>query len=616
MIGLTPTASGDVKLSSEPLGKGGEGSVYAVLSHSIPGIPPAEKLVAKIYHSPEEENRRAKLKTMVTSPVSDKAVAWPQALVFDAQKQFQGYLMVKLEKMSNREWLYLANTKERNKNAPDFDTRYAFMAVRNLAAAILAVHAAGHLVGDINESNVFVKANASVLIVDSDSMQIKDSQGIIYPCVVGKQEYTAPELSYGSFRDNLRTPETDIFAFAVASFQLLTGGATPHQGAFDPNSSDDPLSTVERIRKGILPGLAPVAAKKFGFSPRPGVPVEAFPSFLKEHFLAFLSPDVAARQTSSHSLEILIKDIDAYAPALVRCAKEKLHWHKANEVCSWCLQASLTGIDPWGTVAVKNAPAQMSLPAIGFNDGSAPTAAPRATPAVAGQQAHQANQQASGAPLDPLTQLLSSNPAFLQAAVAAHAALTGAPAAGAATAASVRPKKIKGKVTVEYADGSWGMRPPLSRMLRQSPKLFLWAVKEETWGVFKFWWPVERNVANPAALITGAVIALAFVYTNFILALNLLTTYIPEANGSVRFWIAAVPTATSLITSIWLMISAFRDRSTVKKNNHGKLTGFKQESMLLTIARFVPIVIFYGVPAVIIGIVGAVFTLLKGIIKA
>jgi len=615
MLGLTPTASGEVKLSNEPLGKGGEGSVFAVLSHTIPGAPEASKLVAKIYHAPEEENRRAKLKAMITAPVSDDAVAWPQALVFDAQKQFQGYLMVKLEKASNREWLYLANSKERNRVAPDFDTRYALMAMRNLAAAILSVHSAGHLVGDINESNIFVKANASVLIVDSDSMQITDAKGAMFPCVVGKPEYTAPELSYGSFRDNPRTPATDAFAFAVASFQLLTGGATPHQGAFDPDSDDDPMSTVERIRHGVLPALAPGRAKTFGFTPRPGTPVAAFPSFLRKHLTAFLSPNPEQRETPGMNFETLIREIDAYAPSLVRCSKERLHWHEPGQACPWCAEAARSGVDPWGGVVAKAAPAQLSLPNIGFSDGSAQQQVPsRAAPAIAGQQAHSANQQASGLPssADPLQALLASNPNLLQAAAASYAALS-SPAAPA-TAAPKRPKKIKGKVTVEYADGSWGVRPPLSVLLKQSPKMWLWAVKEETWSILKFWWPVERKLASPAALITGFVFSLLIVAGNFGSARGLLEGYFPTIEPTLLYSLSAIPAATSLITVVWLMTSALKDRAKTKKRS-GSLTGFQVESAPVTILRFLPVAIFYGVPAVVLGTVAGVFTLVRTVAK-
>jgi serine/threonine protein kinase len=614
MLGLTPTASGEVKFSAEPLGKGGEGSVFAVLSHTIPGIPEASKLVAKIYHAPEEENRKAKLKAMVTAPVSDDSVAWPQALVFDAQKQFQGYLMVKLEKASNREWLYLANVKERNRVAPDFDTRYALMAMRNLAAAILSVHSAGHLVGDINESNIFVKADASVLIVDSDSMQITDARGAMFPCVVGKPEYTAPELSYGSFRDNPRTSATDAFAFAVASFQLLTGGVTPHQGAFDPNSDDDPMSTVDRIRKGVLPALAPARAKTFGFTPRPGTPVAAFPSFLRKHLIAFLSPEPAQRETAELNLETLIREIDAYAPTLVRCSKERLHWHEPVKACLWCAEAARTGVDPWGTVVAKSAPAQISLPSIGFSDGSAPKPpASRAAPAIAGQQAHQANQHAGGLPTggDPLQALLAANPGLLQAA----AALNTPPGATAVTPAATRPKLIKGKVTVEYADGSWGVRPPLSVLLKQSPKMWLWAVKEETWPILKFWWPVDRKLANPAALVFGFVFSILLVVANSLMAKALLVGNFVTIDVNLAIMLSLIPAATSLITVIWLLCSALKDRAKTKKKN-GSLDGFEVESPIVTILRFIPVALFYGVPAVVLGTVAGVFTLVRTIAKA
>lgn len=607
MLGITPTNGGAVKLSSEPLGRGGEGSVYAVLSHSIAGIPPAEKLVAKIYHKPEEENRRAKLKAMVTAPVSDKAVAWPQAIVLDQNKVFLGYLMIKLERASNREWLYLANAKERNRVAPDFDTRYAFMAIRNLAAAILAVHGARHLVGDINESNIFVNADASVLIVDSDSMQIKDARGVLYPCVVGKQEYTAPELSYGSFRENPRTSATDVFAFAVASFQLLTGGATPHQGSFDPSSPDDPISTVERIRKGILPSLEPMRAKAFGFSPRPGVPVAALPAFMRKHLLSFLSPEPLSRETSAVNLESLISEIDGYAPTLVRCSNERLHWHEPASPCLWCAESLGSGVDPWAASVMKNTPAQVSLPSIGFRDDEASAAINRATPAIAGQNAH----QASGAPVAAnLQQLIASNPAL-------YALLSGSSPASSPKPAPVsnRPKKVKGKVTVEYADGSWGVRPRLGVMLRQSPKLFIWAFKEETPSLIKFWWPVERKIPSPVALIAGFMLSLAFVYLNFNSAFSILYAYIPSASPALILSLAFIPGVTSLLATASLLGSAFRDRAKTKKQ-HGDLTGFEEESAALTIARFLPVALFYGVPAVVLGTIAGMFTLIRSVVKA
>ena len=622
MLGLTASASGNVKLSQEPLGKGGEGSVYAVDSHSIPGIPPASKLVAKIYHAPEEENRRAKLKAMVTAPVGDDAVAWPQALVFDESKRFLGYIMAKLEKETNREWLYLANAKERNRVAPDFDTRYALAAVRNLAAAVLSVHSAGHKIGDLNESNLFVNASASILIVDSDSMQIADRAGNIYPCVVGKPEYTAPELSYGSFRDNPRTEATDVFAFAVASFQLLTGGATPHQGAFDPNSDDDPLSTVERIRNGVLPALRPREARAYGFTPRPGTPVSAFPAFLTAHLVSFLNPKPELRENESVNLEALIRLIDGYAPTLVRCSRERLHWHPTGEACGWCEAAAESGVDPWGSTVSRNAPAQIALPNIGFSDGSsspASTSPRRAAPAIAGQQAHAAN-----AGLPSTTGLAgyapgqgvaanASNAALLQAA----AALLGqqAPQQQQTTPAPQRPKKIKGKVVVEYADGSWGVRPPLGVMLRHSPRNFIWAVKEETWSIFKFWWPVERKIASPAALITGVLISLIFVFTNYGIAQSLISANLPKLEALPALIIALIPAATSLFTTLFLLGSGLADRARVKKK-HGTLLGFEPEKVPVTILRFIPVSIFYGVPAVVLGTVSGVFTLVRAVVKA
>lgn len=584
MLGLTPRGSGSVTLETTPLGKGGEGEVFSVLSHTLSGIADAEHLVAKTYFEPDTNSRREKLKAMISSPVAEGGVAWPVAMLFTEDRDFKGYLMPKLESKTNREWLYLANAKDRRNVAPDFDVRYALVAVRNLAAAMLAVHNAGHRIGDVNESNITISANGTIFIVDTDSMQIRASDGTTYPCTVGKPEYTAPELSHGSLRDHQRTRETDVFAFAVAAYQLLTGGATPHQGVFDPNNPDDPMSNVERIRKGILPNLNPNGAIVFGFQPKPGVPVEALPSFLKDHLIAFLSVDPADRLSPNRDLHTLIRELDAYVLNLVQCGKQKLHWHQPGSPCGWCAAASKSGIDPWAAEIVQSAPKQMTLPAIGF--GSATPANPtpqRAAPAIAGQQAHQANQYAAGAP---------------------HAYAPAAPYPGqypsqsAQTAAPQRPKKIKGKITVAYADGTWGVRPPLSRLFRQSPRMAIHAMKEETPNVLKFWWSIDRALANPAGVALGFLMGLVFAFAWPAVSYQI-ANQMPNEPWSLPLVFAGLGAGfTAFLASTVLSISALVDRAKARKQ--GPLSNFKSESLIKTLLWYVPIGFFYGMPIVII----------------
>ena len=586
MYALTPRGSGGLQLGKE-LGKGGEGSVYAVTSHGLSELPSAEKLVAKIYHEPSAEERPKKLKAMIANAVEDPAVAWPLAVILDDQKRFLGYLMKRLESDSYREWLYLANAKDRRKVAPAFDVRYAYAAVRNLAAALLAVHHAGHRVGDINESNIFAGADATVLIVDTDSMQISARDGAIFPCAVGKPEFTAPELSRGSLRDHRRTVETDIFAFAVAAHQLLTGGATPHQGTFDPNSDDDPMPLVERIRQGVLPSLDPLKAETFGFSPRPGALLNALPATLKAHLKAFLSVDPQERNRL-YSLETLVKHLDEYIPTLERCSVERLHWHPKGSACAWCADAIRSKQDPWASAPnAAPPPAQARLTPIDFQDSSQPSGGGRAAAAIAGQQAHAANQQAAGNPA-PTTMSPANAPA------------QNASPQQQSSPAPQYPHKVKGKVVLEYADGSRRVRPPLGVLMRQSPKTAIWALQEETPNPLKFWWPVDRDLANPGGLVVGTVFGAVAAVAWYFLALFLITNMeFFSFAAAIAGYIAIAPAATTFLASVILMGSGLNDRRKARKK-YGDLKRFKQEKLMRTSLRFLPLGFFYGIPIVIV----------------
>ncbi len=620
-IAVSPSGSSSLTLEETPLGSGGEGNVYSVISHNLKELGSPQTLVAKIYHEPELENRHKKIKAMISSPVKSETIAWPTALIFDESKRFKGFLMTKLEAKVNREWLYIANAKDRRKVAPDFDVRYAFAAIRNLAAAVLSVHSSGHKIGDLNESNLLINNTATVLIVDTDSMQISSPSGEVFPCTVGKPEYTAPELSHGSLRDFPRTVESDTFAFAVASYQLITGGATPHQGAFDPHSDDDPLSTVERIRQGVLPGLIPSHAKTFGFTPKPGVPVAAIPAFMKAQLVGFLSVAPELRNSPTINLRKLIAELDAYIPTLVQCSRERHHWYPQGETCVWCSEAAVSGIDPWaGDVA--SAPSQARLAPISFQSGdnSAPLPS-RAAPAVAGQQAHQANQGAAAAAA------AATNPAAAQAIAAAavqqYIQQQGGAPAGAppATPAPQRPHKIKGKVTVEYANGSWGVRPPLGVLMRQSPKLAIWALKEETPAPLKFWWPADRPLANPVGLIIGLILGFALAgawYAAATIWLPFVPFIGPAMMPGFVATFAVAPVFTAAIASLWLFISAHRDRAKTKKLS-GSLTGYKEDKLSKTAFRFLPVGLFYGVPIIVViafGFLFGAFALIRAIGRA
>ncbi len=253
-----------IQLTHE-IGRGGEGPVYA-----IHGSPSA---CAKIYSKNLSHEDHKKLIVMVKNPPSDpaydsrkhKSIAWPNAILYaDSKKaQFAGFVMPKIDgKIFKKALHYLDPSDRRKLFGGGFTWRHLFTTAFNIVSAVAAIHERGYCIGDVNESNILIAPDALVTLIDCDSFQVRDnSSRITYRCLVGKPEYTAPELQGRSYKDIDRTFETDCFALGVIIFQLLMEGTHPYQ-AKGPLVKDAP-STHEKIIKGYFPytsklsGIAP-----------------------------------------------------------------------------------------------------------------------------------------------------------------------------------------------------------------------------------------------------------------------------------------------------------------------------------------------------------------------
>jgi hypothetical protein len=147
--------------------------------------------------------------------------------------------------------LHVINPRLRARTLPDFDWRYLHRTARNLAAAVDAVHARGYVIGDVHDGNVLVTPGALVTLIDVDSFQVRTDDGGLYPCPVGRAEYTPPELQGRSFSRVERAVEHDRFGLAVLFFQLLMEGSHPFRAQW--LGSGEPLPLEERIRRGCFP---------------------------------------------------------------------------------------------------------------------------------------------------------------------------------------------------------------------------------------------------------------------------------------------------------------------------------------------------------------------------
>lgn len=237
-------------------GHGGEATVYLVQNE------PA--LLAKVYTPEPRRGYDGKLAWMLANPPADPgqalghhSIAWPHDLLYDANGRFVGFTMPHIR--NTAQLLEVFSPILRTQTLPNFDRLYLHRTARNLAAALGALHSKGYVVGDLNESNVLVTPAALVSMIDADSFQVReyrDAQIVVYPCPVGKPEYTPPELQGQPFREIVRQPEHDLFGLAVLVFQLLMEGSHPYRSRW--LGSGDPPPIEDKIKQGWFPYANPV----------------------------------------------------------------------------------------------------------------------------------------------------------------------------------------------------------------------------------------------------------------------------------------------------------------------------------------------------------------------
>ena len=205
------------------LGEGGEGVV-----HLVDGDPGS---VVKIWHpgrTPQDAD--AKIPHMVSNPVAPDLgatwhITWPQRMVMESGI-IVGYTMPELNRAENWEAIveYYNRRAAQGTGAAQareiqIDDRVRM--ARNLALGFRAVHAAGYIIGDVNEKNVEVNRQNDIAMVDCDSYGFTDSAtGRIFSNGMGRPEFQAPEAQ-GDYAN--RTQNHDRFGLAVIIFHLLTG---------------------------------------------------------------------------------------------------------------------------------------------------------------------------------------------------------------------------------------------------------------------------------------------------------------------------------------------------------------------------------------------------------
>ena len=385
-ISVWSSATNQITLwQSDELGRGGEGAVYSLQSHP--------DLVAKIYHS----NRRTdavinKLDVMINYPPRTEDdltghlfVAWPRHLVYDTASDVIGFLMPKVEKTHSLFEYY--NPALRRRHAPQIHYANLCSVAKSLATALDRLHGSGYVVGDINESNAYITENEHVTLIDADSFQVTDYQTTpptIYRCLVGKPEYTPPELQGISFAQIDRNIHHDRFALAVVIYQLLMEGTHPFRGRY--TGAGEPPKVESCISSGF-----------FLHSARRRVPLRPMPAAvewdtLHEDIRALFRKCFDDGHSDPQARPAPREWVDALDEAmrdLKQCARNASHWYfdkqaSSGAPCTWCDRVGNIGIEsfpehPGAQIFIPPA-SQHQPPAIPPVSPSQPPTTPPAPP--------------------------------------------------------------------------------------------------------------------------------------------------------------------------------------------------------------------------------------------
>lgn len=101
-----------------------------------------------------------------------------------------------------------------------------FQVLTQIMYGLMAAHAAGIIHRDVKPENLLVGSDGRVKLMDFGIARGEGNRLTTTGMVVGTPSYTAPELLLGKDASF----ETDLYAFVVTAFELVTGGELPYSG--------------------------------------------------------------------------------------------------------------------------------------------------------------------------------------------------------------------------------------------------------------------------------------------------------------------------------------------------------------------------------------------------
>ena len=329
---LRSGSSAIVELGPE-VGRGGEAVVYRVVGDT--------RFVAKVYEKAASGGEREeRLSALVQLNKPAGVAAWPVDLLYSSTGCV-GFLMPLIRGCKPVISVYAPRQRP-----VGFTWEYQLAVAENLCRVVGMLHRTGFVVGDLNEMNALVGADAGVVLIDADSMQFSSGSST-WNCGVVRPGYCAPELIGSDLRLVRRDPASDSFALAVLLFQLLALGKHP----FDGNGGAGIERNIAGDRSFVVDSTLQAP---------PGVPLGALPSSLRSLFeRAFgIGCRVPAQRPSPQEWSLALS---AVRGALASCPASVNHRYSGIlPGCPWCELRERTGWDAYPGSPAAASPSDQS----------------------------------------------------------------------------------------------------------------------------------------------------------------------------------------------------------------------------------------------------------------
>lgn len=328
-----------VSLGAE-LGKGGEGSVYEIAGRA--------DTVVKVYHKALAPDKAAKIAAMASLPFDRllSIATWPIGTVHQKPGgTVCGLLMPKISGFKEVHTLY--GPKSRLTHFPNATWPFLVHAAMNAARAFAVMHEQSHVIGDVNQSNLYVSDKATVKLIDCDSFQIVQN-GHFYLCEVGVPTHTPPELQGQPFHGVTRTANHDNFGLAVIIFQLLFMGRHPFSGQYlGPGEM-----SIEKAISEFRFAYGPEAATRQMKPPPATLPLAAVSDQVATLFERAFTPG-GAKAGGRPRAQDWVSTLNGVAKSIKTCNRNTGHQYLAVlPQCPWCEIENKSGIVLFNVVVV------------------------------------------------------------------------------------------------------------------------------------------------------------------------------------------------------------------------------------------------------------------------